>query len=133
MMIPAIRIGKTILDELLCHATESIPNECCGLLIGQSDEIVHLCRARNVNESPTEFLIHPADHFSAIRDARSLDMQVIGSYHSHPNGLAIPSATDVAQSNDPHFLQAIISPPNIRCYQIIEKRYFEVQIVTLAV
>ena len=132
-MIPAIRIGKTIFDALLCHATESIPNECCGLLIGQSDEIVHLCRARNVNESSTKFLIHPADHFSAIRDARSLDMQVIGSYHSHPNGPAIPSATDVAQSNDQNFLQVIISPPNIRCYQIVEGRYFEVQIVALAV
>ena len=34
-------------------------------------------------------------------------MQVIGSYHSHPNSPAIPSATDVAQSDDPHFLQVI--------------------------
>ena len=132
-MIPAIRIGKTIFDALLCHATESIPNECCGLLIGQSDEIVHLCRARNVNESSTKFLIHPADHFSAIRDARSLKMQVIGSYHSHPNSPAIPSATDVAQSDDPDFLQVIISPPNIRCYRIVGGRYFEVQIIVPAV
>jgi proteasome lid subunit RPN8/RPN11 len=55
--------------------------------------------------------VSPEDHFAAIRQARAEGLTVIGAYHSHPEGNATPSETDLAEAfDDPEFLQVIVGP-----------------------
>lgn len=92
-----MKIARRALDELLAHARESDPRECCGVLLGVGDRIATATRARNVLESDTQYLIDPRDHIAARRQARAAHQSVLGFYHSHPRSAPYPSASDLAE------------------------------------
>ena len=109
-MAAAVRIAQSVIHEMLAHARAAAPNECCGLLIGDRRRVERSARATNLQASPTRYLIDPADHFAAIREARSAGRRVVGAYHSHPAGMPVPSQADVAEaSGGPDFLYVIVS------------------------
>ncbi len=105
---------------IVAHASARVPQECCGLLIGQPGRIEQATPARNIATNPrTKFLISPEDHFAAIRAARASGLAVVGAYHSHPRGRAAPSETDRAEAyDDPEFVQLIVSPVGERGVEI---------------
>lgn len=79
-----------LIAEMLAHAREASPNECCGLVVA-SGKKVRLVRARNVAELPMKhFDLDPAAWFE-VGD----DESVIGIYHSHPHSDASPSMADL--------------------------------------
>ncbi len=92
-----MKIARQALDELLAHARESDPRECCGVLLGVGDRIATASRARNLLESETEYVIDPRDHIAARRQARAAHQAVLGFYHSHPRTAPYPSASDLAE------------------------------------
>jgi proteasome lid subunit RPN8/RPN11 len=104
-----VRIRQQVIDAVIVHARREVPNECCGLLLGSSDQIDESYAARNLSASPTRFLIDPSDHFAAIRHARASGRAVRGAYHSHPRGPSAPSPTDAAELNDSSLLHMIVS------------------------
>jgi proteasome lid subunit RPN8/RPN11 len=104
-----VRVRQDVIDAVVAHARREVPNECCGLLLGFTDEIDESYPARNACESATRFLIDPADQFAAIREARASGRTVRGAYHSHPHGPAAPSRTDLAEMTDPSLLHMIVS------------------------
>ena len=55
------------------------------------------------------FEIDPAALIAAHRAARAGGPQVLGYYHSHPNGRAEPSATDAVQASGDGRIWAIIA------------------------
>jgi proteasome lid subunit RPN8/RPN11 len=103
------RIDERVAAAILEHAAADAPLECCGLLAADDDTIVAAYRARNVLGSESRYLIDPADHFAALRTARSEGRQIVGAYHSHPHGPALPSARDIADSPADDWLHAIAS------------------------
>jgi proteasome lid subunit RPN8/RPN11 len=103
-------IARTALEAIRSHALREAPLECCGLLTGSGTHIRAAVAARNALASPSRFMVHPEDHFAAIRAARSAGESVLGAYHSHPATDARPSATDVAESEgDSSLLWLIVS------------------------
>jgi len=78
------------------------PRESCGLLIGRSREggalVVRAERARNLELSEPErrYELDPGDWVAAEGAARSEGLAVVGIWHSHPGGRAVPSAADLA-------------------------------------
>jgi len=105
-----IRISRATIDDIVAHARESVPGECCGLLLGQGDAIVQSVRAANIAAEPTRrFEIDPQDHIDARRDARGRGLAVLGFYHSHPRSAAEPSPTDLAEAAYPGHLYLIVS------------------------
>jgi proteasome lid subunit RPN8/RPN11 len=107
---PVVRIARGALADMRAHARAELPNECCGLLVGDAAGVVRSIRARNRRKSPTRYLIDPRDHFSAIRAARAAGLAVIGAYHSHPSGPAVPSMRDLAEAHDRSYVYVIVSP-----------------------
>ena len=106
-----VRIPAAVIAEMLAHAREESPNECCGLLVGRRGAVARAVRARNLEAGPTRYLIDPQDHIDAMKDAREEGLQVIGAYHSHPAGAAAPSPSDIAEaSGGPDFLYVIVAP-----------------------
>ena len=128
-----MKIRQAIFDQIVSHALDERPNECCGLLIGRGEVIEDAVRARNVKRSATRFQVEPADHFAAIRRARSAGREVIGAYHSHPNGPSYPSETDRARLTDPSMFHVIVSLAHgtrtVRAFRIAEGNFTPLELV----
>lgn len=82
------------------QAQAAFPAECCGLLLSCFDGRVQAMPMINRSPTPDRFEIAVSDLLGAHRRARQEGGAVIGHYHSHPNGLARPSAADVAAIAD---------------------------------
>ena len=67
-----------------------------------------LHEVRNVAADPrTHFEIDPAAHFRLARSLRGTGREIVGCYHSHPDALAEPSATDRAGAAEEGFFWLI--------------------------
>jgi proteasome lid subunit RPN8/RPN11 len=85
---------------ILQAAVQAAPHEACGLLLGTPGHIEAAHASANVHPEPARhFEIDPAALIAAHKAARSGGAQLIGYFHSHPNGLARPSATDAAMAS----------------------------------
>ncbi len=119
-------ISQIILDDIIAHAKELTPYECCGLLAGTDGIVSRLYRIKNIvamegaqnlssfdsakvahleRLSPDEraeiaFVMDMQDFSTAKKDMRNngLDLQVV--YHSHPHDPARPSVTDIKIATD---------------------------------
>ena len=122
-------------DALIAHAQREAPNDCCGLLIGKGTTVSDAHPARNKIASQTRFQINPADHFSAIRKARTAGLDVIGAYHSHPNSSALPSASDLAEASEGAPVMVIVSlePPEpvVRAFLLEPSGSKEIRLVSV--
>ena len=103
-------IRRATVDAMLAHAGRALPNECCGLLLGSFARIERAQPARNLRPRPDRYLVDPADHCAALRAARAAGLEVIGAYHSHPNGSLRPSETDRREASYPEFIYLIVAP-----------------------
>jgi proteasome lid subunit RPN8/RPN11 len=91
-----VRISRKVLAEILERAAASPDREICGILLGTGDISGHVSTA-NVAPTPADsFEIDPAALFAAIRAERGGGAPIAGYYHSHPGGIAEPSARDRA-------------------------------------
>ena len=128
-----MKIRQDVIARIVAHAVEDLPNECCGLLIGSREIVEDAARARNLKRSRTKFQVEPADHFAAIRKARATGMEVIGAYHSHPNGPSGPSDTDRARLTDPSMFHIIISlahgTKTVRAFRLVDGNFSPLEIV----
>jgi len=119
-------IPQIILDDMIAHARELAPHECCGLLAGNNGVVSRMYRITNIvamegaqnlssfdpakvahleRLSPAEraeiaFVMDMQDFSTAKKDMRNhgLDLQVV--YHSHPHDPARPSITDIKIATD---------------------------------
>lgn len=95
-----ITLSPSAHAAILAAAQEARPLEACGLLLGQGAHIEAAQPAANVHPEPMRhFEIDPAALIAAHKAARTGGLQVLGYFHSHPNGLARPSATDAASAS----------------------------------
>ncbi|MGD9664395.1 MAG: Mov34/MPN/PAD-1 family protein [Novosphingobium sp.] len=98
-MAMALQVTRDVLAHLADVAARAHPRECCGILLGQGERISQACDAANVHATPeTHFEIDPQALIDAHRAARSGGPEVLGYFHSHPDGPARPSATDRAMA-----------------------------------
>lgn len=78
-----------ILEEMMQHAAEAAPHEACGLVV-MAGKKHRLVRARNLADQPTLHFDLDPEAWLDVKDHE----EVIGIYHSHPNGRAQPSQAD---------------------------------------
>ena len=91
----AVRISRTLLNAILADAALGRGVERCGLLLGSPDHIRQVRFAANVAPDPVRhFELDPSVLLTAHKAARAGGAQIVGHYHSHPTGQAVPSATD---------------------------------------
>ena len=108
-ILVSMLIYRSAVEDMLDHARHEAPNECCGFLLGDRETIEKGVRAKNLTPSPNRYLVDPRDHFAVIRQARIRGCSVVGTYHSHPTSVAIPSAVDREQVNYTKYLYVIVS------------------------
>jgi proteasome lid subunit RPN8/RPN11 len=122
-------VRRGALDVVVSHARETVPAECCGVLLGAPEVVMEARPARNLATDPNRFLIDPKDHIDARREARARGLDVVGFYHSHPRSAAVPSPTDLEEASYPDHLYLIVglasAQPEIRLYRLTAGTYFE--------
>jgi proteasome lid subunit RPN8/RPN11 len=100
-----LSLPRTLLARICLHAEEQYPNECCGVLLGASGvdgwTVADVVRTDNaVVDSPdTQYAIAPLDLVKILHEARSLNLEIAGFYHSHPDHPATWSQTDLAEAH----------------------------------
>ena len=95
------------------EARAAFPRECCGLIEGVHTagpiRVVALHATRNVAVEADRFEIDPVEQFRILRAVRVSGTDVIGCYHSHPNGSTEPSARDCAGAGEEGLIWLIAS------------------------
>ncbi|GHV12608.1 Mov34/MPN/PAD-1 family protein [Bacteroidia bacterium] len=117
-----IRIPQNIIDGIIAQARNELPNEACGLLVGNENEVVKQFPLTNIDHSPEHFSFDPREQFGVLKEARSLGLQIIANYHSHPESPARPSEEDIRLAFDPDIIYIILSlqeeTPVIKAFSI---------------
>jgi [CysO sulfur-carrier protein]-S-L-cysteine hydrolase len=94
-----IRVSRAVYEQMVAHASEERPFECCGLLAGSGGEITESCRAKNAADLfGIRYEIDPKEFLHLNREIDDADLDLLGVYHSHPFTRAYPSATDIGQA-----------------------------------
>ncbi len=107
----AIQIQKQIIDELIAHARRAPLEECCGLLAGLDGVITRSFAATNAaSDRAKNYEIAPKELFRLMREIRAAKLELLGIYHSHPNGKNEPSARDIELAYYPGTPYFILSP-----------------------
>jgi proteasome lid subunit RPN8/RPN11 len=116
------------LEEILAHAREAQPSECCGLIGGADDgRTKSIYRLRNIASNPEiAYEAAPEELFAAQRLMRERKERLLAIYHSHPRSIIpSPSETDVRLAYYPSATYLIIglagSKPILKAFQISER------------
>lgn len=91
-----MQIQRRHIDIMLAAAEAT--TEICGVLIGRRTPqiVVHgIVPGRNLHRRPQQhFLLDAQTLLMADAQARAAGDEILGFYHSHPNGNALPSPHD---------------------------------------
>ncbi len=127
-------------EEIVAHAREEAPNECCGILAGKDGAVLALYRAVNSEHSPYRFNIDERVLDRIHAEVEAAGQQFLAIYHSHPVGTASPSPADLAMARRTtasenavlwpgvvHLIVSLIDPslPQVRAFRIEEGRVVE--------
>jgi proteasome lid subunit RPN8/RPN11 len=106
----AVRLRRSLVEELFARARGCAPEECCGLLGGRGGEVEEAYPLRNVARAPlVAYEAAPQELFEAQRRMRERGQSLVGIYHSHPRSSdPAPSATDVRLAFYPSAVYFII-------------------------
>ena len=126
-----MRIPTAIFDQMLEHAREEAPNECCGILGGNDGVASTLYRATNSEQSPLRYTLDPNDLFRiTFREIPDNNEEMLAIYHSHTASPAYPSQTDINLAAYPEALYLIVSlaqgEKDLRGYRITDGEVTEV-------
>jgi len=113
-----------MIDEIVAHAREDAPNECCGIIATDGDRAIKLFRTANAEASPLRFVIDSKDQLRVHRELDESGWEMGAIYHSHTRSAAYPSQTDVNFARSwPGVIWLIVSledadNPSVRVFSI---------------
>ncbi len=96
--LAAMRISQGLVDEMVAHAREDLPNECCGMVGGRDGEATVVVRVANAAASPLRYEMDPQEQYDALKAIEDGGGELLAIYHSHTKSAAYPSQTDVNQA-----------------------------------
>ncbi|MGF1478718.1 MAG: M67 family metallopeptidase [Cyanophyceae cyanobacterium] len=145
---------KEQLHQIRTHAEQDYPAECCGLLLGSSDNSCKLLRevvptenswspavvaaqrdtATNTSKR-NRFSIAPEVMLQVQKRARDRHLDIIGVYHSHPDGIAVPSEFDraIAWSVYSYIIVSVTEgrAVEVRCWTLEEGQFQSEEILII--
>ena len=92
------QIPRAIIDEIVTHAREDLPNEACGQINGRNGRAVTVHRVKNIEASPYRYLMDPLAMLNLENEREENGETLFAIYHSHVASEAYPSPTDVRQA-----------------------------------
>ncbi len=96
--------------DVVAHLSGALPNEACGFLAGRSNVVTRVYPVENALQSPTAYRMDPVSQILAMRAIDEAGLDLIGIYHSHPQGPLAPSPTDLREAAYPDVRYVICAP-----------------------
>jgi proteasome lid subunit RPN8/RPN11 len=100
---------QLMVDDINSRSSE----EACGLLLGEKShdiyQAIEVFPIKNVLHSPVRYLMHPEEQLKAFNYMDENGLELVGIYHSHPNGPDTPSKTDIDEAYYPESVYLIWS------------------------
>jgi proteasome lid subunit RPN8/RPN11 len=122
-----LELSQTHLDQIIAHARQTSPEECCGMLVGrlENDRAVVAAIEPSANtwdgDRRTRFMIDPRMQLRVQRESREVGLDIVGYYHSHPTSPPVPSQFDRDLAWPGHsylILSLLTDPPELRAWRI---------------
>jgi [CysO sulfur-carrier protein]-S-L-cysteine hydrolase len=129
-----MRIAQSLIDQIVAHAREDMPNECCGMIGGLDGEGRTVYRAANAEASPLRYSIDAREQFRLMREIEEAGEELTAIYHSHTKSPAYPSQTDVNLAGWPDAVYLIASlaeaeAPDVRGFWIRDGRIEDAELL----
>jgi [CysO sulfur-carrier protein]-S-L-cysteine hydrolase len=130
-----MRIAQGLIDEMVAHAREDLPNECCGMVGGSDGRATRVIRVENSAASPLRFEMEPQGQYNALKEIEDGGGELLAIYHSHTKSAAYPSQTDVNQAvNWPDAIYVIVSlqdpdAPDVKAYWLKDLSIADAELV----
>ena len=138
----AAAIPATMIQALIDHARAGVPDEACGLIVGDrpaaaGGRALRWEPVRNAAASAYRYEIHPDDLYRLTVATDDADEVFWGIVHSHTHTPAVPSPTDIGLAFYPDALYILVSLaedeedvgtalPSVRAWRIVDGAVHEV-------
>lgn len=129
-----MKISQELIDEMVAHAREDLPNECCGMIGGGDGEATRVVRVENAAASPLRYEMDPQGQYDALKQIEDAGEELVGIYHSHTRSAAYPSQTDVNEARMwPEQTYVIVSleneeAPDVKAYDLADLKIADVDL-----
>jgi proteasome lid subunit RPN8/RPN11 len=125
-----LTIQHRIVEEIIAHALQEDPRECCGILAGNDNLITHIFKLTNVEADPDKYWMDPKEQIQTFEEIDRLNLEFLGIYHSHPHSPPSPSPVDIMRAFYPTIAFFIISlldreKPELRSFEIVKRKVKE--------
>jgi proteasome lid subunit RPN8/RPN11 len=147
-----IQIPRAVIDDMIAHAREMDPFECCGLLAGRNGKVSHQYRISNTvarsgqalelfkqanvkrleqlsekTRPMVAYFMDTRELMAAFKDMRQKQLDLLVVYHSHTESPAYPSETDIGLAMYPEAAYLIVSledkrKPDLQAYWIKDRQ-----------
>jgi proteasome lid subunit RPN8/RPN11 len=118
-----------MLEDIVAHAREEAPNECCGMVAAQGGRAVHVYRATNAAGSPLRYEIDGMEQYRIQMEIEDRGWELGAIYHSHTRSQPYPSQTDINLATYPDSLYLIAGvaggEPEVRAFRIVDGQVTE--------
>jgi [CysO sulfur-carrier protein]-S-L-cysteine hydrolase len=104
-----LRMGRELYEAMVAELARVAPLEGCGLIATEDDRAVKLYPGENIERSRVRYTMDPRAVLLALLEIEAAGWRLGAIYHSHPEGPARPSATDLQEARVPDALAVIIS------------------------
>jgi [CysO sulfur-carrier protein]-S-L-cysteine hydrolase len=145
----SVGIPVLMVQQLIDHARAEVPNEACGVIVGDAPAsdggtTLRWEPTKNSAASPSRYEVDPDELYRltvATDDAGEAFWAIV---HSHTHTAARPSATDIGQAFYPDALYILVSlasedddetlpsVPTVRAWRIVAGVAFEVELLVQA-
>jgi proteasome lid subunit RPN8/RPN11 len=129
-----MRISQSLIDEMVAHAREDLPNECCGMVGGRDGEATGVVRVINSAASPLRYEMDPQGQYNALKSIEDGGDELLAIYHSHTKSAAYPSQTDVNQAvawpDQIYLIVSLADPerPEVKAYLLRDLKIADVEL-----
>ena len=86
------RIPRSIVDEMVAHSREDLPNEACGMVHARDGVPTQVHRVKNDAASPYRYEMNPLQMMRLERGREDDGESLFAIYHSHVGSKAYPLA-----------------------------------------
>jgi len=138
----SVSLPAGIRDAIVAHARAGVPNEACGIVVGDrpatdGGRATRWVPLRNALASPVRYSIDPDDLLRLTIETDDADEVFWAIVHSHVASPARPSPTDLRESHYPDSLYILVSlsparsapateGPELRAWRIVDGGVHEV-------
>lgn len=96
-MIRQLYIPGDVFGSMKAHIQDCLPEEACGLLVGEGSSVTEAFPIENTLHSPVSFRMDPVEQYRVLLWQEQHEQDLLCIYHSHPAGPDHPSVRDMRE------------------------------------